>query len=131
MSMEVEGQRVIKVSKKHLLGNLLILNLSSLPEHKPKRVYRDSLNFNVSDNVGKAWLSPDTINRMSLLFEHLFKAAFIKYIEIYRKQGSGYGHMRDAIEQFYTDYELEEDDYSRDTLRRYYNFHTQRGEAKR
>ncbi|AHM62325.1 hypothetical protein D770_20380 [Flammeovirgaceae bacterium 311] len=112
----------IKVNRRHLLGNIMAMGLTSdLSQFKPQRIPKQSLAFILDSSfVKNACVEEWKLEMISQFLDQFFKQSFCMWLKAtYEKHGD----IVKAIDAFYERYDLSEDDYGRDNLRRYYNAH--------
>lgn len=128
--IDFRGSQVVKLNKKMFLGNYLSGLLDSQVK-KPKYLKPSSfISFSLSHRVGeKKHLTEERELLVSYHLDQLFKFEFCRFINLYHSNPFGLP-ISEAMEMFYKLYELSEDDYSRETMRRYYNRYGKKREQK-
>lgn len=116
----IENDRqLIQLHRKYFLGNFLASlmtdNLTSYKVSSKPDVY---VSFKLSRGFEKSYVPEGELSKLSYHLEHLFKNEFCKFLGFYHSFGLT---LSEAMDNFYDHYNLTEDDYSRDAMRRYYN----------
>lgn len=118
LEVEYRGNPALKLSVKRYLGNLVIMGLTSeLDNWKPMRIPKERVTFILPAAYRRFAITEERLKRLSGYLTQEFKFQFVRYLDMY----SQHGRISEGIEAFYQKYGLSEDDYGRDTMRRYYN----------
>lgn len=118
LEVSYRDKQALKLAARRYLGNLVVMSLTSeLDCWKPARVPRDRVTLILPLAYRRFVITPEKLRRLSAFLRQEFKFQFVRFIDMYRN----YGSISEGIEAFYTRYRLDEDDYGRDTMRRYYN----------
>lgn len=118
LEVSYRGNPALKLAARRYLGSLVVMSLTSeLESWKPQRVPKDRVTLILPVAYRRFAITPESLRRLSAFLRQEFKFQFVRYLDMYSK----HGRISEGIEEFYTRYNLEEDDYGRDTMRRYYN----------
>lgn len=126
--VEENDRQIIQLHRKCFLGNFLAsLMTDNLQHYRPTQRPDVYVTFRLARGFEKSYMTKKSMSKLSYHLEHLFKMEFCKFLGFYHSFGLS---LTEAMDSFYDKYGLGEDDYSRDTMRRYYNRYGENGSER-
>lgn len=116
---------IIRLHRKCFLGNFMAsLMTDNLHHYRPTQRPNVYVTFGLARGFEKSYMTKKNIAKLAYHLEHLLKMEFCKFLGFYHSFGLS---LTEAMDNFYDKYGLSEDDYSRDSMRRYYNRYGEHG----
>ena len=115
----MRGQEpIIKINRKHLLGNMIACLLNEdLTDFTPQKRPACYISFELPAAYDRAWLSEQQAQRIRLHLDRYFKSDFCKYIDLCVSQGI---EVIRAMDMYREMYDISEDEYSCEAMHNYY-----------